>query len=161
MQTVLYPGSFDPVTTGHMDIIRRVAGLFDRVIVGILHNAEKPSGAFSVTERIVLLEDATAGLPNVEIQAFSGLLVDAVESSGAQAVVRGLRSAADVEIELQMARLNRHIGGVETLLLAAQPQVVHVSASMVREVGRYGGDLRGLVPDEILTRVVEGLRPQT
>lgn len=157
MQTALYPGSFNPVTCGHMDIIRRAAALFDRVVVGILHNPQKPATAFSIRERLSLLEAACAGLANVEARAFEGLLVDAARACSANAVIRALRSEADAAIELQMARLNRQLGGVETLILAASPEVVHISAGMVREVGGLGGSLCGLVPETIRPRVAQAL----
>lgn len=157
MKTVLYPGSFDPVTTGHMDLIIRASERFERVIVGVLYNPQKPAGVFSVAERIALLEAAVAPLGNVTVQAFDGLLVDAARACGADAVLRGLRTSADVEGELEMARLNRQIGGVETLMLAASPQVVHVSATMVRVIGRHGGDLSGLVPETLRERIARAL----
>lgn len=160
MRTVLYPGSFDPITTGHMDLIRRASARFDTVIVGVLHNSAKPGGAFPVSERLALIEAACEGLCNVRVQAFEGLLVEAVRACGADAVLRGLRTTADVDIELQMARINRQLADVETLFMAAAPEVVHVSASLVREVGRYGGNLAGLVPDTIITRVAQVLRGQ-
>lgn len=157
MRTVLYPGSFDPVTNGHMDIIERAAALFDTVVVGVLHNAQKPSGAFPATERVQLLKAATAHLPGVHVNAYEGLLVDAVRECGADAVVRGLRSMGDADIELQMARLNRQLGQIETLMLAASPEVCHISASMVRDIGRHGGDLSGLVPMALCARIAEKL----
>lgn len=160
MRTALYPGSFDPVTLGHLDIIRRAAALFDRVTVGVLYNAQKPSGAFSIPERLSLVEAVCKGLPNVEVHAFEGLLVEAVRTCRADAVIRALRTSADLEIELQMARLNRQLGGVETLMLAASPQVVHISSGMVREVGRLGGSLEGLVPEAILPRVTQALHQE-
>lgn len=157
MRIALYPGSFDPVTVGHMDIIARAAALFDRVVVGVLHNPAKPSGVFTPAERVQLLLDSVAGLDNVEVRMFSGLLVDAARACGARIVVRGLRTMADAEVELQMARINRQIGDVETLFLAASPQVMHVSSEMVRQVGRYGGDLRGMLPGAIEKRVAGAL----
>lgn len=150
MRTALYPGSFDPVTVGHMDVIVRAAAQFDRVIVGILHNPGKPSGTFSIEERIALLEKAVKGLEGVTVKAYAGLLVDAARKAGADLVIRGIRTGADVEMELQMARLNRQIGGVETLFFAASPGTVHISAEMVRQIGRMGGNLQGLVPDSLV-----------
>ncbi|MDL2318008.1 pantetheine-phosphate adenylyltransferase [Eubacteriales bacterium OttesenSCG-928-A19] len=158
MRTVLYPGSFDPVTAGHLDIIRRAAARFEQVIVAVMHNPQKATGAFPVEERIELLKAATCGLDNVQIRAFDGLLVDAARACQVDGVIRGLRSTADTEIELQMARLNRQLGDVETVFMAATPAVMHISANMVREVGRLGGNLRGLVPEEIRPRVAEALR---
>lgn len=159
MRTVLYPGSFDPVTNGHMDIIRRAAKAFDTVIVGILYNPSKPAGAFPVDVRISLLENALSGLDNVQVAAFGGLLIEAVQACGADAVIRGLRTTADVEIELQMARINHELGGVETLLMAAAPETVHISASMVREIARFGGDIAPYVPPSICKQVAALLKP--
>ena len=158
MRTVLYPGSFDPVTTGHMDIIRRAAAQFERVIVGVLYNPEKPTGAFPVAERLDLLKTAVADLSNVEVGAYAGLLVDVAASCGADAVIRSLRTAADLDAELQMARLNRQMSGIETLFLASAPEMVHISSSMVRVIGQHGGDIRGLVPELIEERVAKGLK---
>ena len=158
MKTVLYPGSFDPVTVGHMDIIARAAAQFDRVIVGVVHNPQKQSGAFPVAVRMEMLRTAAQAYDNVEVQDFSGLLVEAVHACGADAVVRGLRTSADLETEMQMARLNRQIGGVETFFLAAAPETVHISSSFVRDIGRYGGRLEGLVPEALRSQIAEALR---
>lgn len=157
MRSVLYPGSFDPVTVGHMDLIRRASALFERVVVGVLHNTQKPLQAFSIEQRISLLQEAASGLINVEVCAYSGLLVDAVRQSNVDGVLRGLRAGMDFDMEQQMARLNRQMAGVETVFLAASPSVLHISASMVREVGRLGGDLRGLVPDSVRERITDTL----
>lgn len=159
MRTVLYPGSFDPITVGHLEMIQRAAALFDRVVVAVMHNPNKPSGAFAVDERIRLIETAADALANVTVIAASGLLVDVCRGAGATAVVRGLREMQDVPEELQMARLNRQIGGVETLFLASSPGVSHISASRVREIGRLGGDIRGMVPERVLDRVRRRLAP--
>lgn len=158
MRTVLYPGSFDPVTSGHLDLIARAAVCFDEVIVGVLYNAQKQAGTFPVEERLALIEKATAHLAGVRAQAFTGLLVDAAKACGAQAVIRGLRTVSDVDVELQMARLNLRMGGVETLMLASSPEVVHINATMVREIGRLGGDLRGFVPESVRNEIAVHLR---
>lgn len=147
MRTVLYPGSFDPVTYGHMDLIERAAKMFDRVIVGVLYNPDKRSGMFEIEERLEILRKATAHLENVEARAFTGLLVDAVRQCGADAVLRGLRSNADADIELQMARINREIGGVETLMMASCPEKSHISSSMVRQIAALGGKYEHMVPE--------------
>lgn len=158
MKTVLYPGSFDPVTVGHMDIIARAAAQFERVIVGVVHNPQKPSGVFPVAVRMEMLRTAVKAYDNIVVQEFSGLLVDAVHACSADAVVRGLRTSADLETEMQMARLNRQIGGVETFFFAATPEAVHISASFVRDIGRYGGRLEGLVPEVLRSQIAEALR---
>lgn len=147
MKTALYPGSFDPVTVGHEEIIRRASALFDRVIVGVLYNPNKAGGALNVEKRMDLLRAVTAELPNVEVAAFAGLLVDAVRQCGADVVLRGVRAESDVPTELQMARVNRHLSGVETLFLASSPETVAISSSIAREVARFGGSLRGIVPE--------------
>ena len=146
MKTILYPGSFDPVTNGHMELIERAAALFDRVIVGVLYNPDKRSGLFDIEKRLEILRLATAQYPNVEAQAFTGLLVDAVKACGADAVLRGIRSSADVESELQMARINREIGGAETLFMASGPEKSHISSSMVRQIASLGGKYEHMVP---------------
>lgn len=157
MHTVLYPGSFDPITSGHLDLIARAAACFDEVIVGVLYNAQKQAGTFPVAQRLALIEKATAHLKGVRAQAFTGLLVDAARDCGAQAVIRGLRTISDVDIELQMARLNLLMGGVETLMLASSPEVVHINATMVREIGRLGGNLHGFVPASVHDEIASHL----
>ena len=153
----LYPGSFDPVTVGHMDIIARASGLFDSVVVGVFHNPVKPPGAFLPEYRARLILQAAEGLPNIEARVYAGLVADGVRSSGAGCIVRGVRSMGDIEIELQMARLNRQLCGAETLLLASSPETAHISAGMVRQIGRCGGDLSGLVPEPIRATVAREL----
>ncbi len=154
MRTMLYPGSFDPVTLGHMDVIARASRAFERVIIGVLYNEKKPVGAFTVDQRLRMLREVTAMYPNVEAAAFSGLLVGAVRMCGADGVLRGIRTTADVEDELQMARLNLMMAGVETVFFAASPEVSHISASRVREIARLGGEIRGLVPDAIIGQIL-------
>lgn len=153
MRTVLYPGSFDPVTIGHMDVIVRASALFEWVVVGVLYNEQKPSGAFTMGERLELLRITTAGFHNIVVKSFSGLLVDAVRSFGAECVLRGLRTPEDLGPELEMARLNRHISGVETVFLAASAETAYVSAQRVREIGRLGGCLKGLVPEAVREQI--------
>jgi len=153
----LYSGSFDPVTNGHMDIIARAANLFDGVIVGVFHNPAKPSGVFSPGRRVELIGRAAEGFPNVQARGFSGLLADGVKASGAGCIIRGVRSMGDMDAELQMARLNRQLCGVETLFLAASPETVHISASMVRQIGQFGGNLAGLVPEAVRQMIQQEL----
>lgn len=159
MKTALYPGSFDPVTVGHAEVIARAARLFDRVVVGVLFNPDKAGGALPVAKREELLREVCAGLENVEITAFPGLLVEAVRACGADVVVRGLRTAGDAETELQMARVNRHLDGVETLFLASSPETVALSSSIAREVARFGGSLRGIVPECVREKAERWLGP--
>lgn len=153
----LYPGSFDPVTVGHMDIITRAASLFERVVVGVFHNPDKPSGAFPLKERLSLLEIAAGHLANVSFRAFSGLAVEGARACDADVIIRGIRTADDIALEVQMAQLNRALSGIETALLPAAPQFVHISAGMVRQIGCLGGDLTGLVPEKVRPLVLQRL----
>lgn len=142
----IYPGSFDPVTVGHMDIIRRCTALFDRVIVAVLHNPAK-KGCFPVETRLEMLRRACSALPRVEVRAFTGLLVDAVRETGAAAVVRGLRSPADYESEKTMAHINAELlPGMETVFLLTRPEQAHISSSAVRELASFGGRFEEYVP---------------
>lgn len=149
----LCPGSFDPVTNGHVDIVERAAELYDEVIVAVLHNPAK-RGAFALAERLELLAEATAHLDNVAIEEFSGqLLVDVCKQVRAQAIVKGLRSGTDFAYELPMARMNRHLTGVETVFLPGDPRFEHVSSSLVKEVAGLGGDVSALVPAPVWERL--------
>jgi pantetheine-phosphate adenylyltransferase len=134
---------------GHVDVITRAAALYDQVVVAVLHNPAK-AGTFSVEERIKLLNAALAAVPNVHIEAFAGrLLVDVCRDVGAQAIVKGLRSDTDFGNELPMALMNRLLSGVETVFLPGDPRFGHVSSSLIKEVAAFGGDITGLVPDEV------------
>ncbi len=145
------PGSYDPVTNGHIDVVERAAHLFDEVVVAILHNQAK-RGTFTVEERIALLEPALAHLANVRIASWEGtLVVDVCREVGAEAMVKGLRGGTDFAYELPMANMNKHLSGVETLFIASAPDLQHVSSSLIKEVVKYGGDVSGLVPDHVLT----------
>lgn len=158
MKTAVYPGSFDPVTNGHLDIIRRGAAVFDRVIVAVLHNPSK-QGLFPVEKRLEMLRRVCTDLPNVRVDSFQGLLVDYIRQTGADAILRGLRSTADFESELPMAQLNRSmLPEAETLFLPASPQHLYTSSSAVREIGRFGGDITPFVPACIVQEVAEALR---
>jgi pantetheine-phosphate adenylyltransferase len=155
------PGSYDPVTMGHVDVIARAGGLYDEVIVAVMHNAAK-RGTFGVEERIKLLDAALVGVPNVRIEAFAErLLVDVCREAGAQAIVKGLRGDTDFAYELPMAQMNRHLSGVETVFLPGDPRFGHVSSSLIKEVAAFGGDITGLVPEEVrvaLLARVQGLQ---
>lgn len=151
------PGSYDPVTNGHVDVIERAAGLFDEVVVAIMHNPSK-RGTFSVPERTELLEGALAHLPNIRIAAWAGrLVVDVCREVGADSMVKGLRGGTDFAYELPMAHMNKHLTGVETLFLASAPTLQHVSSSLIKEVVSYGGDVAGLVPEAVLAALRERL----
>ena len=151
------PGSFDPVTSGHVDVVRRATDLFDDVVVAVLTNPAK-QGMFSADERVELLRASLQGLPRVRVEAVGGgLLVDYCRSVGAVAVVKGLRSGTDFAYELPMALMNRHLTGLETVFLPGDPRFEHVSSSLVKEVAAHGGDVSGLVPDAVLAALVERL----
>ncbi len=146
----LCPGSYDPVTNGHLDIIVRSAALFDEVVVAVLHNPAK-TGTFPVARRIELIHAALPELPNVRVEAFAGrLLVDVCRDLGAGAIVKGLRSGTDFAYELPMALMNKHLTGVETVFLPGNPAYEHVSSSLIKEVHALGGDVTGMVPDVVL-----------
>ena len=145
------PGSYDPVTNGHLDVVERAASLFDEVVVAILHNRSK-QGTFTIEERIELLEPSLAHLDNVRIGSWEGtLVVDVCREVGASSMVKGLRGGTDFAYELPMAHMNKHLSGVETLFIASAPDLQHVSSSLIKEVVTYGGDVSGLVPDHVLT----------
>jgi pantetheine-phosphate adenylyltransferase len=149
------PGSYDPVTNGHIDVIARAARLFDEVVVAILHNPSK-RGTFTADERLDLLKAAVGDLDNVRIEAFADtLVVDVCREVGAASMVKGLRGGTDFAYELPMANMNHHLTGVETLFLVAAPEWQHVSSSLIKEVVRYGGDISGLVPDAVRDALVE------
>lgn len=157
MTTAIYPGSFDPVTVGHLDIIKRAAKLFDNVIVAVLVNMEKKPW-FTIDERMSLLKKATEGIPNIEIAGFDGLLVDFAAQRGASAIVKGLRAVSDFEYEFQMALTNRKLDdSLETVFLTSSAENMFLSSSMVKQVGLLGGDISTFVPDgikdEILLRI--------
>jgi pantetheine-phosphate adenylyltransferase len=146
MKIAVYPGSFDPVTWGHLDIIKRAATVFDRLIVAVLNNAGK-NPLFTVEERIKLLHDVTADLPNVEIDSFHDLLIHYMKTKESRVIVRALRSVSDYEYELQLASMNRKLGDdVETLFMTSSPQYSYVSSSIVKEIARFHGPVSELVP---------------
>ena len=154
MAVCVFPGSFDPVTKGHLDLIERASCLFDEVIVAVLYNPAK-TGLFPTEERIRLLRKACAHLSNVRFDSFDGLLVDFMRNCGARVVIRGLRSTADFESEFQMAQLNHQMEPeVETLFMPTAPEYAHVSSSAVREIGSFGGDISPFVPACIVPDVV-------
>ncbi|PWW23224.1 phosphopantetheine adenylyltransferase [Geodermatophilus normandii] len=147
------PGSFDPVTNGHVDVIARAAALYDELVVAVLVNPGK-AGLFAVDERMELLREAVADLPNVVVDSFSGLLVDYCRSHDVPVVVKGLRAVGDFEYELQMAQMNRELAGVETLFVPTAPQVGHLSSSLVKQIATFGGDVSRLVPKGVLDRLL-------
>ncbi len=154
MSIAVYPGSFDPVTLGHQDIIERSARIMDRVIVGVLNNNSK-TPLFSVEERVNMLRDVTKHLPNVEVQSFEGLLVDFVKSQGADVIVRGLRAVTDFEYELQMSQTNRVIApDVDTIFFTTNLKYSYISSSIVKEIAMYHGDISAFV-HPVIARILE------
>ena len=151
MATVLYPGSFDPIHLGHLDIIEQASRLFGKVVVAILHNPEKHGGVFSVEERIALIQVAlqSAQVKNVEIHAFPGLAVDAARVVQADFMVKGLRNSGDFEIEQQMAHTNFAVAGIPTVYLPCSPAYTSVSSRFIREIAQYGGDPSSMVPANV------------
>ncbi len=153
MRTSVYPGSFDPITNGHLDIIRRASKIYDRVIVGVLNNPNKKP-LFSAAERMEMIRSVTGGLDNVEVDCFEGLLVDFVKEKGAEVIVKGLRTVADFEYEFQMALLNKALNPeYETVFLMTDSKYSYISSSMVKELAGFNGDLTGLVPREIINKI--------
>lgn len=144
----LFPGSFDPPTTGHVDLVRRAAVLFSRVIVAVMVNADKRP-MFTAEERVALFARCVADLPNVEVCAGSGLTLDLAREKGADVLLRGIRGEGDAGLEAQLAAANRHVGGIDTLAMFTAPEYAYISSTIVRDVVRHGGPLGGLVPPEI------------
>jgi pantetheine-phosphate adenylyltransferase len=156
----VYPGSFDPLHEGHLDIMRRCRPLFDEVVVAVLGNEGK-APLFSVAERVEMLCELLAGEPGFRVESFSGLLVHFMDRVGACAIVRGLRAVSDFEYEFQMALMNRRLNPrIETVFMTPREEYSFVSSRLVKEVFRLGGDLRGLVPEPVLRRLRERLPPQ-
>ncbi len=155
MKIAVYPGSFDPITCGHLDIIKRSCRLFDKVIVAVLDNSQK-TPLFSVSDRMELIKKCTKDIPNCEVQSFGGLLVDFVKQSDAHTVVRGLRAISDFEYEFQMAMLNKKLApDVETVFMVTNLNCLYISSSVVKEICRYGGDADGLIPKEIINDITD------
>jgi len=156
----LCPGSFDPVTLGHLDIIERSSRHFDEVIVAVIRNPQKTQSLFSLEDRQQMLKEATQHLTNIRIEFFKGLLVDFAREHGVDAIVKGLRAVSDFDQELQMAQMNQRLSGIDTFFLSTSPQHSFLSSSLVREVARFGGDVSGMVPKHVNDRLVETFRAQ-
>ncbi len=158
MTTAIYPGSFDPVTCGHLDIIRRAAGVFDKLIIGVLKNQSK-KGFFTTEERVAMIDEVTRELKNVEVVSFDGLLVDYCEAKDVKVIVRGIRAVSDFEYELTMAQTNKQLNGkVETLFFATSAEYSFISSSSIREIASFGGDISRFVPDIVRCRVEEKMK---
>ncbi len=153
MNIAIVPGSFDPVTNGHLDIIKRTSALFDVVYVSILSNSAK-TPLFSVEERIELIKRVTAGINNVKVETFTGLLVDYAREKKANFIVKGLRAVSDFEYEFQMSMINKHLAPeIETFFITTSSEYSYLSSSIVKEVAKFGGDLNGMLPDEIINDI--------
>ena len=157
MRRAVCPGSFDPVTNGHLDIISRASTLFDEVVVAVLINKSKQS-LFSVEERMDMLREVCAQFPNVKVDAFHGLLVNFCRDRDIVAIVKGLRAVSDFDYELQMAQMNSSLAPVETVFVPTSPAYSFLASSLVKEVATYGGDVSGLVPEQVLPRLTARLR---
>ncbi len=156
MTTALCPGSFDPPTNGHLDVVRRCAAVFDHLVVAVVANPSK-SPLFDAGERVALLMQVTDDIPNVEIAAFDGLLVDFAESRNVDVLVKGLRAGTDFDYELQMAQMNHTLRDVDTVFIPTAPEWSYLSSSLVREVARLGGDVSSLVPNQVAAALKEKL----
>jgi len=158
--TAICPGSYDPVTMGHLDIIRRAAGVFDTVVVGVVNQpVRKQKTLFSAAERVSFLEAEVGDLVNVQVKPFDTLLVDFAREHGAKAIVKGLRAISDFEYEFEMNQLNRKMApDIESIYLMAAPQFSFLSSSGIKELAMFGGDIGGLVPDAVAARLQEELR---
>ena len=155
MKIAVYPGSFDPITLGHINVIERAAATVDQLIVGVLNNQAK-SPLFTAQERAEMIKEATAHIPNVVAVPFDGLTIDFARRSGAQWIIRGLRAVTDFEYELQMAQTNRKLDSeIETLFLTTSLEYSYLSSSIVKEVAKYGGDIAEMIPPEIIEDIKE------
>jgi pantetheine-phosphate adenylyltransferase len=154
--TALCPGTFDPVTRGHLDIIERASRQFDTVVAAVLENPSKEP-LFGLEERVAMLKEAVSGLSRVEVDSFEGLLVDFARRRGASVIVKGLRAVSDFDYELQMAQMNHRLSGVETFFVAASPEWSFLSSSLLKEVARFGGDVEPFVPGFVKDRLLEKL----
>ena len=158
MAIALIPGSFDPVTNGHLDIIERTSVHFDQVIVAVIRNPQKSQALFSLEDRQQMLEEVTSDLGNVRIEFFKGLLVEFAAENGVSAIVKGLRAVSDFDYELQMAQMNYQLAKIDTLFMPTSPRWSFLSSSLVREVARFGGDVSKMVPPQVAKRLQEQFR---
>ena len=158
MTTAVCPGSFDPITNGHLDIVTRASRHFDELVVLVTGNPTKTSGLFSIDERVELIREVIAHLPNVRVDSWGGLLVDYTSAHHITALVKGLRSSLDYEYELPMAQMNRRLTGVDTYFLLTDEKYGYISSSLTKEVAKFGGDVTGLVPETVREAMAEKYR---
>jgi pantetheine-phosphate adenylyltransferase len=154
VRRAMCPGSFDPVTNGHLDIIGRAANLYDELVVAVFVNQSK-SSLFTVDERRELLEEVTAQYGNVRIDSFAGLVVDYCRDNGISVIIKGLRAVSDFDYELQMAQMNRGLAGIDTLFMPTNPEYSFLASSLVKEIAKWGGDVSSLVPPNVLKRLID------
>lgn len=157
MRKLLYAGSFDPITLGHMDLIRRACGLCDELIVAVMINPDKHA-FIPAEQRVEIIRRACAGLDHVKVTFHSGLLVECAREHGVDAVIRGLRPLGDFDSEFSMAQVNRMLGGIETLMLAADDRYAYISSSMVRQIVSFNGDIKTLVPSDLADEITKAIR---
>jgi pantetheine-phosphate adenylyltransferase len=157
VRRVVCPGSFDPVTNGHIDVVTRAANLHDEVVVAVFRNSNK-TPLFTIDERVELLRTATSHIPNVRVDKFDGLTVDYCKANDIGAIVKGLRAVTDFDYEMQMAQMNYNQAGVETLFIVTNPLWAFLSSSLVKDFAKFGGDVSGLVPPNVLERLISRLR---
>jgi pantetheine-phosphate adenylyltransferase len=157
VRRALCPGSFDPVTNGHLDIIGRAAHLYDEVVVAVFVNRTK-SGLFTVDERIEMLEEATADFPHVRIDSFRGLIVEYCRANDIPVIIKGMRAVSDFDYELQMAQMNRGLAGIDTMFMPTNPEYSFLASSLVKDIASWGGDVSALVPPLVLKRLAERAR---
>jgi pantetheine-phosphate adenylyltransferase len=155
MATVLTPGSFDPIHLGHLDVVEQAAELFGEVVVAVMHNPSKPSGLFTIDERVAMVREVVAHVPGVRVEAFPGLAIDAAKTAGADFIVKGLRTPADFEVEQQMALTNHSVSGVRTVYVPCRPDLSFVSSRFIREIAQYGGNVRHLVPRAVAEQLAK------
>lgn len=161
MSTVLYPGSFDPFHLGHLDVVAQAAELFGNVVVAVMHNPDKPSGAFPTAERVRVAQAACAHIKGVTVDAFPGLAVDAAKKVGALCIVKGLRTPGDFEVEQQMAHTNFAVAGVRTVYVPSDPALSFISSRYIRDIAANGGDISSMVSASVLGDIVAAFSPRS